>query len=289
MKKIGIVLSGGGAKGSFEVGVLDVLLEKIEKDGDKLVGISGTSIGAMNAAFVASKQFDTLKKAWFSWNLKNCPLIQTDWYGNWVTMFIRGYMYHPEPLTDFFVKNLNVNALFSSGINYINTMVRMGDGELFLGGNTTARKRDDITIKEIMASMAFVPGTPSVNIEGVEYGDGGFRDTVPVKALIENCEKMDKIYIVNVNPEKRTWNPNLTNNTNKGLGAKLIFMYDDILWDEANRSDIEIGKLKFWNSETYEVIYPEKMTLSTAEFDDKKIKDMYAHGIEVAKRHLEGK
>lgn len=285
-KKIGIVLSGGGAKGAFEVGVLKVLLNKINRDGDVLAGVSGTSIGALNGAFIASGQFEELEKIWLSWNLKNCPLVQSDWFGNIVSLIVKGYMYNPEPVKAFFQKHLNVALLYNSPIRYVNTQVRLGDGELRLGGNVFQKSDQDLTIREIIASMAFVPGTPSVSINGVEYGDGGFRDTVPVKALIENCDKMDKIYIINVNPEKRTWNPALTKNDSSGLVAKLKFMYDDILWDEANRSDIEIGKLKFWKDDAYQVIYPEQINLSTADFDSKLIAEAYDHGLAIASKVL---
>jgi NTE family protein len=285
-KKIGIVLSGGGAKGAFEVGVLRALLNKINKDKDVLAGISGTSIGAMNAAFVASGQFEDLEKIWLSWTLKNCPLIQSDWYGNIVSLVTKGYMYNAEPVRSFFQKSLSVSALYNSPIKYVNTQVRLGDGELRLGGNVFQKTNQDLTIREIMASMAFVPGTPSVTIENEEYGDGGFRDTVPVKALIQNCEKMDKIYIINVNPEKRIWNPALTKNNIMGLPAKLRFIYDDILWDEANRSDIEIGMLRFWNNDNYQVIYPEKVNLSTQDFDSALIKESYEHGLMIANKVL---
>lgn len=285
-KKIGIVLSGGGAKGAFEVGVLKVLLNKINRDGDVLVGVSGTSIGAFNGAFVASGQFEDLEKIWLSWNLKNCPLIQSDWYGNITSLLVKGYMYNSEPVKAFFQKNLNISSLYNSPIKYINTQVRLGDGELRLGGNVFQKNNQDLSIREIMASMAFIPGTPSVTIDGQEYGDGGFRDTVPVKALIENSDKMDKIYIINVNPEKRTWNPALTKNNNSGLVAKLKFIYDDILWDEANRSDIEIGKLKFWKDDAYQVIHPETVNLSTTDFDSKLIAEAYEHGLKIADKVL---
>lgn len=286
-KKIGIVLSGGGAKGAFEVGVLKVLLDKINKDKDVLAGISGTSIGAFNAAFVASGQFDDLERIWLSWNLKNCPLIQTDWYGNIISLLIKGYMYNPQPVKSFFEKNLNVSALYNSPIKYINTSVRLGDGELRLGGNVFQKNNANLTISEIMASMAFIPGTPSVNLEGAEYGDGGFRDTVPVKALIENTKEIDKIYIINVNTEKRKWNDKLTKNSNSSLIDKLLFVFDDILWDEANRSDIEIGKLKFWNSDKYKVIYPQTVNLSTTDFDASLIKEAYSHGIIMGEKAIQ--
>ena len=48
MTKLGLVLSGGGAKGAYEVGVYKAL-KKLHK---KINVVTGTSIGAINAMFV---------------------------------------------------------------------------------------------------------------------------------------------------------------------------------------------------------------------------------------------
>ena len=286
MKNIGIVLSGGGAKGSFEIGVLEVLLKKIKNDGDKLVGVAGTSIGAFNGAFVASGQFDLIKDIWLSWNNAKCPLIQYDFFNPYMSLVLKGYMYKSDPLKDFLQKNLDLESLHLSEIKYINTLVRLGDGEMILGGNIHPEKSHmKNLIPEIMASMSLVPGTPSVEIEGIAYGDGGFRDTVPVKSLIENVPKLDVIYVVNVNTEKRKWNSNILANNNASLAERLKFMYDDILWDENNRSDIEIGKLKFWNSDKYIIIYPEVMNVTTTDFSPTSIKEAYLHGMSMGRKY----
>jgi NTE family protein len=283
-KKIGIVLSGGGAKGAFEIGVLKVLLEKIKTEGDTLHSIAGSSIGALNGAFVASGQFEDLKNIWLSWTKENCPLIQTDFFGPIVTMLYRGYQYHPEPVKEFIENNLSISSLQNSQIKYINNATRLGDCELRLGGNIFGNTDKDLTIKEIMASMAFVPGTPSVTIDGQEYGDGGFIDAMPIKSLIDNNEKLDRIYVVSVSPAKVKWNNDLTKNDISGLLAKINFVYGGALWPEANRSDIEIGALKFGNPEEYYVINPEFAKMEASDFDSLLIKEAYEHGIEVAKK-----
>ena len=46
--RIGLVLSGGGAKGAYEVGAIRALYDL--DLGDKLKYVSGTSAGALNAA-----------------------------------------------------------------------------------------------------------------------------------------------------------------------------------------------------------------------------------------------
>ena len=58
--KIGMVLSGGGARGALEVGAMKVILKKIMPD-----LIIGTSIGSINGAFVASGgTADELEEIW---------------------------------------------------------------------------------------------------------------------------------------------------------------------------------------------------------------------------------
>jgi hypothetical protein len=52
--KTALVLSGGGARGSYEVGVLSELLPELERRGEAPSIIVGTSVGAFNAAFLAA-------------------------------------------------------------------------------------------------------------------------------------------------------------------------------------------------------------------------------------------
>src|SRR5919108_6278804 len=52
--KIGLVLSGGGARGAYEAGVLSVLGPVLERRGEKPTICVGTSVGAVNAAYLAS-------------------------------------------------------------------------------------------------------------------------------------------------------------------------------------------------------------------------------------------
>jgi NTE family protein len=51
---IALVLSGGGARGAYEVGVLSELLPVLEERGEAPQIVVGTSVGAFNAAFLAA-------------------------------------------------------------------------------------------------------------------------------------------------------------------------------------------------------------------------------------------
>jgi predicted acylesterase/phospholipase RssA len=63
-----LVLSGGGARGAYEAGVIEGLVRKSGvRDGQPIPGVDavvGTSIGAINGWFVATAQYSALRTAW---------------------------------------------------------------------------------------------------------------------------------------------------------------------------------------------------------------------------------
>ncbi len=60
MKRLGLVLSGGGAYGAFQAGVIDVLYQH----GITFKMIAGTSIGALNGVLASSGNSEELKNLW---------------------------------------------------------------------------------------------------------------------------------------------------------------------------------------------------------------------------------
>ena len=52
---IGLVLSGGGARGAYEIGVLSYVAEHLPSVLDRVRVVTGTSVGAVNGAFLASR------------------------------------------------------------------------------------------------------------------------------------------------------------------------------------------------------------------------------------------
>lgn len=62
MKKLGLVLSGGGGKGSYEIGVWKYLKEiGLDK---KISVISGTSVGGLNAALMGTEDYENAECIW---------------------------------------------------------------------------------------------------------------------------------------------------------------------------------------------------------------------------------
>lgn len=281
--KVGIVLSGGGAKGAFEVGALSILLPYLKRNGHELVAISGTSIGAFNGAFVAAKQFHDLEKIWYNWGEKNCELVRPPFVSPYVSLMTHGYMFGTP--SRFLRKKLDAEALLKSNIKYTNVSIRAADGFTRVGGNIQ-NKSTDIIYQEILASMAAIPVTPAVMVDGHAHVDGGFRDTIPVRAMLDSVEKPDRIYVIAVNPKDRIWNASLVQGRRCSFFKKVNFALNDILWDEAHRNDIEEGKRKMKNDKNYIVVYPEYAVTTGANFSQTKLRDAIAHGKDVMSRTL---
>jgi predicted acylesterase/phospholipase RssA len=51
--QIGLVLAGGGVRGAYEVGALSALAPALEARGERPRIIVGTSVGALNGAYLA--------------------------------------------------------------------------------------------------------------------------------------------------------------------------------------------------------------------------------------------
>lgn len=59
---VGLVLAGGGARGPYELGALSVLLRRLAERDELPTIIVGTSVGALNAAYLAARAHDSVDK-----------------------------------------------------------------------------------------------------------------------------------------------------------------------------------------------------------------------------------
>lgn len=73
-KEYALVLEGGGAKGAYQIGAIKALLE----DDYKFNTVIGTSIGAINAAFIAQGDIDKIEKLWKTLSFKELMDINND-------------------------------------------------------------------------------------------------------------------------------------------------------------------------------------------------------------------
>lgn len=98
-----LVLSGGGAKGAFEVGAEHVLREEKGYTWDRIFGVS---VGALNAALLAQREYQRLKDIWFSIRQEDVYR-KFGWFGvAWRIAVLRKLgAYDNKPLMDLIRRN----------------------------------------------------------------------------------------------------------------------------------------------------------------------------------------
>ena len=183
--KTAVVLSGGGAKGSYQLGVWKAL----RKLHIKYDIITGTSIGALNGVLMCENSYFKAKKIWKKINLE--------------------YLFNKLPKSN---KEIDILKLFGENfiknggmdIKKIETIINDNvDKRKFYNSkidfglityNFTTRKplilsKDKIPsnklVDYLMASATCFPAFKMKEIDGNKYIDGGYYDNLPTKLAIE--------------------------------------------------------------------------------------------------------
>jgi NTE family protein len=79
--KIGLVLAGGGFKGSFQIGAWKALREKLAKMGiTRFHAIAGTSVGALNAVLIANDDPQAAERIWLERDIVRFAPRALGWY-----------------------------------------------------------------------------------------------------------------------------------------------------------------------------------------------------------------
>jgi NTE family protein len=217
-KKIGLVLQGGGALGSYQAGVYEALASS-EYLPDWVAGIS---IGAINAAIIAGNPPENrLKRLRSFWNGITTPaslwpsafiglpvLWQQKVSALTALMFGQPGFFAPRTLQywfspDKFVSYYDTSALKVTlerlvDFDRINNAkdvrlsvgavnVRTGQFAYFDSANITIRP------EHIMASCALPPGFPAVEIDGEHYWDGGLFSNTPLGYVLDYSPRRSRL------------------------------------------------------------------------------------------------
>ena len=191
-----LVLASGGAKGAYQAGLLSRLAED-SAFADGFDFISGSSVGALNAAAIAqynrAEFVQAAKKLEEVW-LHGLDILKWRWPfgipGLWKNSFASG-----SALEKFIDSNLNVQALLDSDVRLSVSAVRLEDG-------FTQRFIKNVPdVKQVLLASSAIPGVfPPVRLEGNQYVDGAVKDDAPLKPAIK--AGADDILVVSLtNPE----------------------------------------------------------------------------------------
>lgn len=221
-QKIAIVLTGGGARGAYQAGVLkgiaDVLGPKAQERFPFSI-ISGVSAGAINAAFLgghAGNYATAATELCQLWGeLKTKAVIKTDFLslsslaGRWLKDLSTGgvlgrgkatHLLDSTPLRDLISKRVdfsqmkeNVRSGLLEGISFTATNYLSGTAVTFYDGSEKIQpwmrssrmgKREELTLDHVLASASIPVFFKPVQIGKSFWGDGGIRQSTPLSPAI---------------------------------------------------------------------------------------------------------
>jgi NTE family protein len=227
MRRVAIACQGGGSHTAFTAGVLGRLLRAQNLGGYEVVGLSGTSGGAVCALLAwhnllrgdAAGAVEKLHAFWRD-NSATAPLEQifnnwTVWAGN-----LQNFVGIPaiSPYDNFFsVLGLEqFRRLLERRVDFRNGSVQpegsypvllVGAVDVLTGEfRTFNSRRDRISAETILASAAIPTLFRSVRLDdGGTYWDGLFSQNPPVRELTD--ERPDEIWVIQINPKERESEP----------------------------------------------------------------------------------
>ena len=183
--KTAVVLSGGGAKGSYQLGVWKALRElHIKYD-----IVTGTSIGALNGVFMCENSYFKAKRIWRRLNLeylfnelpksnKEIDILKL-FGGN----FIKNGGMDIKKIESILEDNVNKRKFYNSKIDFgLITYNFTTKKPLILSKEKIPR---DKLIDYLMASATCYPAFKMKDIDGDKYIDGGYYDNLPVELAIK--------------------------------------------------------------------------------------------------------
>ncbi len=195
---IAFVLSGGGNRGPLEVGALRALLEA----GVRPKMLVGTSVGAINAAFIAARGFnfssvEALQKKWLSVDAK------TVYPGNMLTVgwrvFRRMNSLYPSDGVRELIQSTMPNGISRFGQLHIRLFVPAAD----LRTNTLYMFGEDPrapVVDAVLASASVPVIHPPVEYYDLQLVDGGILANVSASYAMDRGAT--EIYVINVSNDE---------------------------------------------------------------------------------------
>ncbi len=188
--KRALILSGGGARGAFQVGVWKYLMEK---NWDPEL-ICGTSIGAINAVGIgAGLDAEALSRLW------------TTYHGRRIyRMRLIRFLFHAM-VKKTMISLMDISAMKKMLEREIDfTVLKKSPRKILISAVNICRARPEffnekeITLSHLMASGAMPLVFPQQYIKGIPYWDGGIMANTPMMPALAG--KMDEIIVVLLSP-----------------------------------------------------------------------------------------
>lgn len=201
-----LIIGGGGAKGAFSVGALLALQKKGLLPFDI---ISGTSTGAFIAALVAADDLETLRQQYLSVGPNDILAKQ-----NIVANVLNGkaFLFDTYPLVQLTRKHVTQSVfdriMMPGSPTLCITAVSLQTGQATVFSNRDLMPHPQYSVKKLVdhemlvnalvASGSQAGFTPPVIIEGEQFVDGGHRDVIPTRIVVDL--QADDVLVLGNNP-----------------------------------------------------------------------------------------
>ena len=175
----GLALAGGGAKGSYQIGVWHALQELHWTPAI----ITGTSVGTLNGCMFAIGKIKELEELWLSLDVHDVLDVPSSLKGEEFNAFlldvIRSGGINVEPLAEIITRFVDEEEVRRAPIRFGLVMTALATMR------SIQRSLEEIPkgqLKEYMlGSTACFPALRPREIDGVKYIDGGWRDNMPLQ------------------------------------------------------------------------------------------------------------
>ncbi|TRD11864.1 hypothetical protein FGU71_08360 [Erythrobacter insulae] len=177
---LGLALSGGGAHGAFQVGVLDELIEQRGVDFETVVG---TSTGAIQAAGVAQNDIGKLLDLWTGIT-GNDDIYRSRGGEIWAVLTGKDSLFSTGPLRTLLHQTFDDAKIRATGKKLRLAVANLTNGQLRIVGENTDNIAD-----WVYASAAQPPAFPPFRTRDEnglleQWVDGGLRDVTPLRAAL---------------------------------------------------------------------------------------------------------
>lgn len=274
-KKLGLVMTGGGARAAFQVGVVRALFEIIGKKQNLFDVISGNSAGGINSTYLAAnaENWDVathnLYQLWTRVRPQNIYDLRKRTISDIGLKFMSGtvlggltpkgnlvnHLLDTSPLgalaereIDFahIKKNIDDNHLY--GVSLSTTNYNSGSNVIFFEGHKDIRDwarsdrfsvRTELRVHHMMASSAIPFFFPPIQIGHSFYGDGCIRQTTPLSPAIHlGADKIIAIGVRHPHHREKMQSLSFAPFPNPTMGQVAGIMLNAIFLDSLD-SDVE--------------------------------------------------
>lgn len=226
-----LVLSGGGVKGAYQVGVLHNWLYQQQIQYDILCGVS---VGALNISFLSQYKMGDEIKAYKDllslWGTIDDSKIYKHWCilrelaGLW-----KPSLYNSKPLMDMVRNTLDCKKIAESG-----RKLRVGAVSLNTGKYHLFTEEHPAIADGVIASSAFPVFLTPIEIYGELWTDGGVKTVTPIAAAID--AGATEIDIVMTSPDS-----SVIDNNEKPNALHVAMRVIDLMSDEIIDNDVKMA------------------------------------------------